>query len=184
VHIDVILVNDQLDARSLNVFISYYTLRECASSWSLTRNSHMYFTSTPEFVRLTCAHTTTIIPHIVSATGSQSALVISLGSVHWRAWWWLEGVETCSPEAVDCNKNCCVWLSICMSCSTMDRLCCTIVEKKYRDVTVCPFVGRWMKREGSFCATWRARWRLPDWMILLLTGSSSSALLSVSKFRT
>jgi hypothetical protein len=39
----------------------------------------------------------------------------SLGSDHWRAWWWLEGVETCSPEVVDCNKNCCVWLSIWMS---------------------------------------------------------------------
>ena len=29
----------------------------------------------------------------------------NLGSVPWRAWWWLEGVETCSPGIV---VNCCV----------------------------------------------------------------------------
>jgi hypothetical protein len=34
----------------------------------------------------------------------------SLGSVQWKAWWWLEGVETCSPVIVDHNKTVVFWL--------------------------------------------------------------------------
>jgi hypothetical protein len=39
----------------------------------------------------------------------------------WRAWWWLEGVETCSPEVVDRNKNCCVLTAIYLSCTVLDK---------------------------------------------------------------
>jgi hypothetical protein len=37
------------------------------------------------------------------------------GSVQWRAWWWIEGVETCSPVTLDIVINCCVWLPKYMS---------------------------------------------------------------------